>query len=61
MAPALPAPPGSSSFPHLLNKSFSSAVKVTRTVVHYGFVPFVLYLGFQSETKPGVLQLFLPI
>jgi len=45
-----------------INKGVNGVLKHSRTVVHYAFVPFVLYLGFQSaETQPGLVQLFLPV
>jgi len=55
---ALPAPPGPVS---LVHRGVSGLLKKAKVVAHYGFVPFVLYLGFQSDPDRTFLQLFLPI
>jgi hypothetical protein len=55
---AIGAPPQPVSIVH---KGFNAFLKKAKVVAHYGFVPFVLYLGFQSEGQPGFLQLILPI
>ena len=57
MQPQIAAAPAPVS---ALHKGWSSALKKAKVVAHYGFVPLVLYLGFQSEGQPGFLQLFLP-
>lgn len=56
--PALTAP---ANPPSIVHAGFNGFLKKFKVVAHYGFVPLVLYLGFQSEGNPGVLQLFLPI
>mmetsp|Transcript_131838 Transcript_131838/g.196486 ORF Transcript_131838/g.196486 Transcript_131838/m.196486 type:complete len:80 (-) Transcript_131838:467-706(-) len=44
------------------SKAFNKTLKYAKPVVHYGFVPLVLYLGFQTaETQPTLIQLVLPI
>ncbi|KAF9378577.1 hypothetical protein CPB97_009486 [Podila verticillata] len=36
--------------------------EVVKTVVHYGFIPFVIYLGFtRSDPKPSLIRLILPL
>jgi hypothetical protein len=45
----------------IVHKGVSTLLKKVKVVAHYGFVPLVLYLGFQSEGQPGFLQLFVPI
>ncbi|KAG0373128.1 MAG: Tom7-domain-containing protein [Linnemannia gamsii] len=35
---------------------------VVKTVVHFGFIPFVIYLGFtRSDPKPSLIRLILPL
>mmetsp|Transcript_39486 Transcript_39486/g.79159 ORF Transcript_39486/g.79159 Transcript_39486/m.79159 type:complete len:80 (-) Transcript_39486:473-712(-) len=70
---ALPAPEGisiasvtlsvlKSPVVSTVSKAFNKTLKFVKPVVHYGFVPLVLYLGFEtSETQPTLIQLVLPI
>ena len=41
--------------------AFNKLLKTGRTVVHWGFVPLVLYLGCSSDPKPSLIQLLLPV
>ncbi|QLG72558.1 hypothetical protein HG535_0D02660 [Zygotorulaspora mrakii] len=37
-------------------------INITHTVAHYGWVPFILYLGWASSSnKPNVLNLLSPL
>ncbi|PWN49307.1 putative mitochondrial import receptor subunit tom7 [Violaceomyces palustris] len=37
-------------------------VDVTKTVLHYGWVPFVLYIGFTRSTpQPSFIKLISPL
>jgi import receptor subunit TOM7 len=46
----------------LVGQGIESLVKKAKVVAHWGFVPLVLYLGFQSsDPQPTLLQLILPI
>ncbi len=53
--------PGPVSAFHAIHKGFGALLKKTKVVAHYGFVPLVLYLGFQTDPQPSLIQLFLPI
>jgi|NorSeaMetagenome_1021524.scaffolds.fasta_scaffold645968_1 hypothetical protein len=44
-----------------IHKGFGAFLKKAKVVAHYGFVPLVLYLGFQTDPQPSLIQLFLPI
>ncbi|OEL34454.1 hypothetical protein BAE44_0004525 [Dichanthelium oligosanthes] len=37
------------------------AMKKAKVVAHYGFIPFVILVGMNSEPKPGLAQLLSPI
>jgi len=45
----------------IIHTGFGGFLKKFKVVAHYGFVPLVLYLGFQCEGNPGFLQLILPL
>lgn len=45
----------------IIHTGFGEFLKKFKVVAHYGFVPLVLYLGFQCEGNPGFLQLILPL
>ncbi|EPQ31933.1 uncharacterized protein PFL1_00132 [Pseudozyma flocculosa PF-1] len=37
-------------------------VDITKTVLHYGWVPFVLYVGFTRSTpQPSLIKLISPL
>lgn len=57
---AIAAPPAPVS---IIHTGFGGFIKKFKVVAHYGFVPLVLYLGFESDPdgRVGLLQLFLPI
>lgn len=44
----------------VVHKTFGALLKKVKVVAHYGFVPLVLYLGFQSDPQPSFLSLILP-
>jgi len=35
----------------------STVVDIAKTVFHWGFMPTVIYLGFQKGTEPGMPEL----
>ncbi|RLN23724.1 hypothetical protein C2845_PM07G21940 [Panicum miliaceum] len=37
------------------------AMKKAKVVAHYGFIPFVILIGMNSEPKPRLAQLLSPI
>ncbi|CAL4974223.1 unnamed protein product [Urochloa decumbens] len=37
------------------------AMKKAKVVAHYGFIPFVIIVGMNSEPKPRLAQLLSPI
>ncbi|KAF8696323.1 hypothetical protein HU200_037230 [Digitaria exilis] len=37
------------------------AMKKAKVVAHYGFIPFVILVGMNSEPKPRLAQLLSPI
>ncbi|EXX69846.1 Tom7-domain-containing protein [Rhizophagus irregularis] len=38
------------------------AIEITKTIVHWGFIPFILYLGFsRSEPKPSLIRMISPL
>ncbi|KAK1316568.1 Mitochondrial import receptor subunit TOM7-1 [Acorus calamus] len=36
-------------------------MKKAKVVAHYGFIPFIIYIGMNSEPKPQLSQLLSPI
>ncbi|KXJ92955.1 TOM7 family-domain-containing protein [Microdochium bolleyi] len=37
-------------------------IEVGRVVMHYGYIPMILYLGYtRSEPKPSVIRLLSPL
>lgn len=39
----------------------SKLLEYSRTIAHYGFIPFILYLGWSlSPTKPSLFNLLSP-
>ncbi|AXA50112.1 mitochondrial import receptor subunit TOM7 [Malassezia restricta] len=37
-------------------------VDITKTIVHYGWVPFVIYVGFMSsQPRPNLLKILSPL
>ncbi|KIV90780.1 hypothetical protein B0A52_06876 [Exophiala mesophila] len=39
----------------------SKILDITREVVHYGYLPLILYLGYtRSEPKPALISLISP-
>jgi hypothetical protein len=46
--------------PSILSTGFNKLLKKVKVVAHYGFVPLVLYLGFQADENAHFLQLFAP-
>ncbi|KAJ9477042.1 Mitochondrial import receptor subunit TOM7 [Pseudozyma hubeiensis] len=58
------------SIPHTFKMVFSEdtkerivkAVDVSKTLLHYGWVPFVLYIGFTRSTpQPSLIKLISPL
>ena len=49
------------------HQTFRALLKKVKVVAHYGIVPLVLYLGFQSGTladpsvEPSFISLFVPV
>jgi hypothetical protein len=41
--------------------TYNSLIKFAKTAAHIGFVPLVLYLGFQVDPNQSLLQLVLPV
>ncbi|WFD45584.1 hypothetical protein GLX27_000205 [Malassezia furfur] len=38
------------------------AVDITKTIVHYGWVPFVIYVGFvTSQNRPNLIKVLSPL
>ncbi|WFD33866.1 hypothetical protein MCUN1_000689 [Malassezia cuniculi] len=38
------------------------AVDVAKTIVHYGWVPFILYVGFMSSSpRPNLFKMLSPL
>uniref|UniRef100_T2M484 Mitochondrial import receptor subunit TOM7 homolog n=1 Tax=Hydra vulgaris TaxID=6087 RepID=T2M484_HYDVU len=35
-------------------KSIQSIFKITKTTFHWGFIPFVIYLGLKKGADPGM-------
>ncbi|KAI7828667.1 Tom7-domain-containing protein [Gamsiella multidivaricata] len=47
---------------HETKEAILKATEVVKTVVHFGFIPFVIYLGFtRSDPKPSLIRLILPL
>ncbi|KAF9931621.1 hypothetical protein FBU30_009797 [Linnemannia zychae] len=47
---------------HETKEIILKATDVVKTVVHFGFIPFVIYLGFtRSDPKPSLIRLILPL
>lgn len=43
-------------------ETINKVLDYSRTVAHYGFIPFILYLGWQgTPNKPNLLNLLSPI
>ncbi|KIW57454.1 hypothetical protein PV05_06005 [Exophiala xenobiotica] len=39
----------------------SKVIDITKEVVHYGYLPLILYLGYtRSEPKPALISLISP-
>ena len=57
----LPSPPVEKGPIGIAALGLEKCVKKLKFVAHWGFVPLVLYLGFQSDPQPTLLQLILPI
>ncbi|OBT73864.1 hypothetical protein VF21_06677 [Pseudogymnoascus sp. 05NY08] len=37
-------------------------IDVSRVVIHYGFLPLVVYIGYtQSQPRPSLIRLFSPL
>ncbi|KAK6353460.1 hypothetical protein TWF696_005424 [Orbilia brochopaga] len=37
-------------------------IDISRVVVHYGYLPLILYIGYtQSEPKPSLIRLLTPL
>ncbi|RKU45029.1 hypothetical protein DL546_005027 [Coniochaeta pulveracea] len=40
----------------------SKIIEISRVAIHYGYLPFILYLGYtRSEPRPPVIRLLSPI
>ncbi|KAG9011811.1 hypothetical protein FRB94_007537 [Tulasnella sp. JGI-2019a] len=40
----------------------TKAIDVGRTVVHYGWIPFIIYLGYtRSNPQPSLIKLISPL
>ncbi|KAL1960000.1 hypothetical protein VTO42DRAFT_668 [Malbranchea cinnamomea] len=40
----------------------SKVIDITRVVIHYGYLPLVVYLGYTySEPRPNLLKLLSPL
>jgi hypothetical protein len=44
-----------------VHSTFNKLLKTGRTVVHWGFVPLVLYLGCSADPQPSLIQLLFPL
>ncbi|RMD42536.1 hypothetical protein DV735_g2608, partial [Chaetothyriales sp. CBS 134920] len=46
---------------HGRHERISKILDITREVVHYGYLPLILYLGYtRSEPKPSLINLISP-
>ncbi|KAL2162654.1 hypothetical protein VTH06DRAFT_6490 [Thermothelomyces fergusii] len=37
-------------------------IEISRVVIHYGYLPFVLYLGYtRSDPRPSIIRLLSPL
>jgi hypothetical protein len=45
----------------VFSSTYNSLIKFAKTAAHIGFVPLVLYLGFQVDPNQSLLQLVLPV
>ncbi|KAF4619452.1 hypothetical protein D9613_005296 [Agrocybe pediades] len=40
----------------------SKVIEVGRTVLHYGWIPFIIYVGFtRSNPQPSLIKLISPL
>ncbi|EGS18184.1 import receptor subunit-like protein [Thermochaetoides thermophila DSM 1495] len=40
----------------------SKLIEISRVVIHYGYLPMILYLGYtRSEPKPSIIRLLSPL
>ncbi|RIA91258.1 Tom7-domain-containing protein [Glomus cerebriforme] len=38
------------------------ATEIAKTIIHWGFIPFILYLGFsRSNPKPSLIRMISPL
>ncbi|CAG8763182.1 23023_t:CDS:2 [Dentiscutata erythropus] len=39
-------------------EKITKAIEIAKTIVHWGFIPFILYLGFtRSNPKPSLIRM----
>ncbi|EAU84328.1 hypothetical protein CC1G_01324 [Coprinopsis cinerea okayama7 len=40
----------------------NKVVELSRTVIHYGWIPFIIYVGFtRSNPQPSLIKLISPL